>query len=117
MAWTSSTAVGLEAKLLLRRLRVYYCAVQVYLRIKVTQFRGRRLRVDAAGDGPDAARSAALWSATHTANARRMLSLALSLEALWIKVRPGRGSGCGGAMGVVGAVETRGSGCRHPVPP
>lgn len=85
MAWTSSAAVSLEAKLLLRRLRVYYCAVRVYMRIKATQFRGRRLRVDAAGDGPDAARSAALWSATHTANARRMLSLALSLEALWIK--------------------------------
>lgn len=85
MPWTSSEAVGLEAKLLVRRLRVYYCAVRVYLLIKATQYRGRRLRVDAAGEGPDAARSAALWSATHTANARRMLSLALSLEALWIK--------------------------------
>lgn len=85
MAWTSSSAVGLEAKLLVRRLRVYYCALRVYLRVKATQYRGRRLQVDAAGDGPDAARSAALWSATHTANARRMLALALSLEALWIK--------------------------------
>ena len=84
MPW-STADTALEAKLLLRRLRVYYCAARVYLAVKVTKFRDSRLDVDAAGDGPDGARSAALWSATHTANARRMLTLALALQALWIK--------------------------------